>query len=305
MYHRVIPRAQALAEGEEPGMYVTPDTFARHMQWLRECFDVVSLQQWVGRARNGESLPSKACAITFDDGWRDNFDHAFPVLQDTGTPATVFVVSDLVGAGLPFWPNRLARLLVERPDIAAGHASLAWLRDAAKEVHGGLAGATANADSRSQLVQACKQFSDQWLGDQMTAAESIAQLPPSAARSMMDWAEIGAMAGSGLVDIGSHTCHHYRLREDISPETLRAEIVQSKERIAAHIQRPVTLFCYPNGDYTPEAARLVDSEYDAAVTTSTGINRSGFALNQLKRLGMHEDIGATRHGFFARMSGLL
>lgn len=303
MYHRVIPRAQALEESEEPGMYVTPDTFAKHLGWLRECLEIVRLGDWVRRAAAGEPLPARACAITFDDGWRDNFEYAFPLLAEHGTPATVFMVSGFAGAAMPFWPNRLARLLAERGEVLAQEPALTWLHELARGVPGGLLAAASNPEVRSQLVRLCKRHPDAWLVDRIEAAERSSSLPPQEKRSMLDWEEVRAMVASGLIDIGSHTRSHTRLRANLLMDLLRAEIVDSRKDIQRETQRPVELFCYPNGDYTAEAANLVAKTYSAAVTTERGINRLGAPLNRLKRLGMHEDISQDRIGFRARLSG--
>lgn len=81
MYHRVIPQEQVDRDAVEPGMYVTPETFSRHVDWLAEEFRVVALQEIVERLAKGQSLPPRACAITFDDGWRDNLEYAAPALE--------------------------------------------------------------------------------------------------------------------------------------------------------------------------------------------------------------------------------
>src|SRR5262245_36727151 len=74
MYHRVIPRAEADADGVQPGMFVTPETFDEHLRFfsthctvlpLAELLDMWDARRWDDRARY--------CAITFDDGWRDNY----------------------------------------------------------------------------------------------------------------------------------------------------------------------------------------------------------------------------------------
>ena len=96
MYHRVLPRADAACAAVEPGMFVSPKTFARHTAWLDERFAVMPLREIVDRLRDGRRLPLGACAITFDDGWRDNLVHALPTLEARRLPATIFVVTDRV-----------------------------------------------------------------------------------------------------------------------------------------------------------------------------------------------------------------
>ncbi|MFM7272760.1 MAG: polysaccharide deacetylase family protein [Gammaproteobacteria bacterium] len=303
MYHRVIPHAQAFAEGEEPGMYVTPETFARHLEWIRECMPVVRLKDWCAQAAAGGSLAPKACAITFDDGWRDNLVHALPALQAQRMPATIFVVSGLAGANRPFWPNRVARLLTEQPHTVATAPGLAWLRELARRVDGGLEAALGNADARAALIGLCKQYPDELLLVRLEDAEREAGLGPPASRDMLDWDEIRQMMASGLIDIGSHTCSHLRLRHDIPPERIRQEVIDSRAQIALETGSAVDLFCYPNGDYTPATAALVASAYRGAVTTQSGINDASSPLCELRRIGMHEHMSSSRSAFRARLSG--
>lgn len=303
MYHRVLPADQAAAEGEEPGMYVTPDTFARHLRWVRECFQIVRLGDWVERVQTGEIVPANACAITFDDGWRDNYEYALPLLVDTDTPATVFAVSHMLGTRSQFWPNRLSRLLDARGDSVLTDPACDWLRKQAAGLPGGLQAALISADARAALINRCKSLSDAVLERHLDELEHRGAPLPPPPRSLMDWHELRAMVATGLVDVGSHTCHHYRLRPELSAEVTTREIVASKQRLEEELSRPVPLFCYPNGDYTASAAVQVAKHYQAAVTTQRGINTADTRMNKLLRIGLHEDVSASYHGFMARLSG--
>src|SRR5690625_5617606 len=92
-------------------MIVQPDTFDMHLKEVQQHFDVVSLSEWVQANQNGEPVPKKACAITFDDGWLDNYEYALPVLKAHGLPATLFGVAEQMGTDFQFWPNIVAGLL--------------------------------------------------------------------------------------------------------------------------------------------------------------------------------------------------
>lgn len=303
MYHRVLPRERALAEGEEPGMYVTPETFANHLRWLRECFEIVRLQDWINNVNAGNMVPARACAVTFDDGWYDNYQYALPLLQETQTPATLFAVSHLLGSHKPFWPNRLSRLLDQYPDPARTAPEFAWLRELAMNLPEGLEAALLHADARAELIKQCKQLSDATLQQYLDAIEQNHPLATENQAPLMSWPQLQAMVDSGLVDVGSHTCHHYRLRPELPAEVAAAEIRASKIRLQQELNQPVSLFCYPNGDYTAAAASLVKREYQAAVTTQRGINTADTPHNRLRRIGLHEDVSASYEGFMARLSG--
>lgn len=86
-------------EGEvkHRGLWVSQELFARQMEWLhRHGWQSISLSE-LGRALSGHAkLPRRWVAITFDDGWRDNYSHAMPVLADLGLRATVFLVTSQI-----------------------------------------------------------------------------------------------------------------------------------------------------------------------------------------------------------------
>ncbi len=81
-----------------PGPCVNPKTFERQMEFLKvHRYRVFSLEELLSRLRAGEPLPPKTVAITFDDGYIDNIDHAFPVLKKMGFPATIFMITRNIG----------------------------------------------------------------------------------------------------------------------------------------------------------------------------------------------------------------
>jgi len=117
MYHHVSPH---------PGdvVTVTPETFEGQMRHLAEGgYAALSLDELLSAIRREWNPPKKAAVITFDDGWLDNWTHAFPVLRKYRLPAAVFVVSDWVerasmggaqGETIADLPHREARRLAER-----------------------------------------------------------------------------------------------------------------------------------------------------------------------------------------------
>jgi peptidoglycan/xylan/chitin deacetylase (PgdA/CDA1 family) len=282
-YHRVLPADHPARAYEQPGMIVSPETLAMNIRVLRQHFELLHIEDWVERVRTGAPLPRLACALTFDDGWRDNYDHAFPVLQAAQAPATIYLVSDLVGTARGYWPTRLARLLCQAwrsNDMAPVQAFAAQCPAVTVPLQVAPGSEIVAADA---VLDALKpHYSDAQLSAAVTSAlgDRVASEPVD----LMDWEQIAEMEQSGLLRFGSHTRTHTRLRAGIDAALLKKEVDGSLAELSARLQRPVTGFCYPNGDYCPEAVRQVGSSYHYAVSTHRGWNtaqRNRLFMNRL------------------------
>lgn len=99
-FHRVRPggdeaRTRALRSLDAPA----PD-FRRLLTWMRERYEPLALRDWIDRET---PLARASFAVTFDDGWADNYEHAFPVLRELGIPATIFLATGAIEDRVPFW----------------------------------------------------------------------------------------------------------------------------------------------------------------------------------------------------------
>lgn len=307
MYHRILPADDPRAQNEEPGMMVTPETFRLHIELLKQHFNIVRLADWLERKQKGKALPGNACAITFDDGWLDNYEFAFPILRELDVPATIFLVADMIGTSEQFWPERLAGLMTAvatRYPQHWNHTELQWLQQDPTLYR--FNDTPPSSEDISALIASLKSYSDQQMHDRLGHVESVLQIDADNSESdasLLDWQQVATMQGSGLIDIGSHTCHHIRLNEDTPLAQLEEEIISSKQAIEKHTGKPVDTFCYPNGDHCPAAVELVRQNYGGAVTTKFGWNTPQNDDYLLQRIGVHQDISADKVAFLARISG--
>ena len=90
---------------DERGLSIDPAMFERYCRFFRRHFQVIPLRDFVANLERRAPL-DRQLAITFDDGYRNNFDYAAPVLEKLGLPATFFVVSQWIGSDVVPWWDR-------------------------------------------------------------------------------------------------------------------------------------------------------------------------------------------------------
>ena len=136
MYHR-INVVTADTPPESRGLTVHPHDFARQMHWLRDHgYTSITQRDLWDALVCGHRLPRRPILITFDDGYRDVFFHASPVLRRLGFRATAYVVSGRISAGDPSfltWPllQALERRGIEIGSHTVAHRDLTSLSDRA------------------------------------------------------------------------------------------------------------------------------------------------------------------------------
>ena len=102
-FHRVRPDGEPAAGRPMRALETSASDFRRLLAWMRARYEPLALADWLAR----ETPPARASfAVAFDDGWADNFEHAFPVLRELGIPATIFLATGAVEDRAPFWWQR-------------------------------------------------------------------------------------------------------------------------------------------------------------------------------------------------------
>jgi peptidoglycan/xylan/chitin deacetylase (PgdA/CDA1 family) len=273
VYHRVNDENDCVFPG------VPIEVFNEQMQYVAENYQVCTLDDLVQRLQTGD-VPDNALAITFDDGYRDNYEHAFPILNRLNLPATVFLATDAIDSGRMLWHDRV-------------FAALRETRTTALEEFGGNGSTyplSTPADKRHALSQLLKFLWSLDDSDRSRWVEKLIQqlgikAPMGCDGLMLSWDEIKTMSQRGIA-FGAHTVTHPILSK-LSPQQVKQEIRASKEIIEANVKMPVRHFAYPVGrreDFT-EAVKeeLKNAGFECAVTTIFGSNDAQQDLFELRR----------------------
>jgi peptidoglycan/xylan/chitin deacetylase (PgdA/CDA1 family) len=274
IFHRVLPRADPMHDAE-----VTAAGFNDICVWLRNWFNVLPLEQAVAGLR-ARTLPSRALAITFDDGYSDNHDIAAPILRRHSLPATFFVSTGYLDGGL-MWNDKVVEAVRKCQSHALDLAMLPSGLDAPLP----LQSAAHRRMAAACIIDAVKYqpaVEREAYVNRLASAVG-ADLPTDL---MMSADQVRSLARSGMT-IGAHTVSHPILA-GLADEGIRREVADGRRDLEEITNRPVTLFAYPNGkpgvDYDERAVEIVRSlGFVGAVTTQWGACRADTEPMELPR----------------------
>lgn len=283
IFHRVLLQQDPLFPGEQDMR-----RFNEVLSWVARWFQVLPLDEAVSRLGNG-TLPARAAAITFDDGYADNATNALPILQRHKMAATFFIATSFVDGGR-MWNDSIIEA------VRGCRAKVLNLGDA------GLGSYVLDTHGQRRIaIEALLGFV-KYL-DPVKRQEAVASVMQAAGSMlpddlMMSSGQIKQLRKAGM-QIGAHTCRHPILAR-LCDEDASNEISSSKAALESLLQEPVTLFAYPNGkpgkDYLAKHAAMVQrAGFAAAVSTAPGVSTVGTDRFQLPRFSPWEP-GRLRYG---------
>ena len=313
MYHAVVREPLAVADW----CFVDEAAFRRQMQYLRKYFEVLALADAVARLKKdsqaGSTKGSKdgsrnshrrrpAAVITFDDGYQNNYDVAFPILREAGMPATIFLTTGLVGTDETVWFCRLNHALA-----ATRASALEW----GDQIFT-LADPSARARASARIQARLKELPHAQLTcelDRILAAlgaapvdSPISPLASGSPYRLLDPQSIRSMQASGLIEFGAHT-HRHAILSGLTPSEQLEEIRRSVREVEALTGRPCRFFAYPNGrrrDYDAASlAALRSLGIEAAVTTEEDLVDRCTPPLEIGRVGVGADLSMANFEFLA------
>lgn len=303
MYHRVIPADKLI----QPGMYVTPATFECQITFLKKYFNIIPLSSLISSNDVNEVVKNgkPPCILSFDDGWIDFYDYAFPLLVKHQLPATIFLPTSFIGTRKQFWTDCFAYLLYNRKPTILKESIGPEIFTITKYLDS-LSGSFAN--QLDDGIEYLKKYSKTILEDVLTVLSKIWDVDITGlVRNFLNWTEVTEMQESGLISFGSHTVNH-QILTTLDDKEIKTELIDSQKQLLQRevINKSSISFCYPNGNHTKQIADAVRlSGYHLAVSTKNGWNAPGSDKFTLKRVGVHEDMTSTTSLFACRIAGLI
>lgn len=281
MYHQVVKSSSSI--DCDPALFVTPYSLDMHIRELSRFFEIVSLEKIL------ENKPGKRlCAITFDDGWRDNYDVAYPVLKKYSAPATIFIPPNMIGKTSQYWFDEVFLLSSKATGNGIAGDFISYFGTFVQTWNPG----KLDTETTCDLIAKMKDLPGGELEGLVSEAYSKLSIKRSDKRTTLSWDEIYEMGENGIT-FGAHGLNHYILPR-INSETKSNEIYDSFRILKGKKVALSPFFSYPNGDWDVESLKLVkEAGYMGAVTTKLGANTSSTDPFLMNRIALHEDISCT------------
>jgi peptidoglycan/xylan/chitin deacetylase (PgdA/CDA1 family) len=271
------------------------NTLRQHFLYLRRHYRILHLEAALEELRSPCKKAGRdrrtLLAITFDDGYYDNYSHAFALACELEVPVTIFLVPGYIESGAHFWwleGQRMVKYSRVREAMIDGHIYHLDHKEERQALIRLIETRLLNASSVAQREE-CLSTLRQALqvSDAMTENERLA-LP-------LAWEEVQAMEKSNWISFGAHTMHHPVLAYLTDPAELRLEVTQCREVLEQRLGRAVRTFAYPLGKQEQIGETVQDSVrqagYTWAVTTLPGMNTARTDPYLLRR----RNVGVNQH----------
>ena len=299
MFHRVTDTFFDIS------LLVKQKTFEECMKYITQSYPVISMDFLIQNFDKWKNIPDDSFVITFDDGWIDFHDVAYPILSKLKIPATIYLTTGFVSSECSYWQKRLNNLLIH----VLTNRNIFLKTDniiSIPEIDFKLRDLILKSEVTQiifKFIDYLKKFThDKILKTISDLEESLKEhsimISEDKHRSFVNWDEINSMKNS-KISFGSHTVNHMILTNE-QPDVAREEISKSREVIEKKTGRNVIHFCYPNGNYNDGVKRIVSKSYKSACTTNSSFVSKDSDIYSLNRIGINEEMITDWKGNFSK-----
>lgn len=298
MYHRVCDINNHDLDNDA---IVTTQNFDEQMEYISRNYKVISFDTFIKYYENNKKLPKNSIIITFDDGYKDCYLYAYPILKKYNAPAIFFLTTDYINSDKLFWWDKIAYIInnTDMKSLSINGFGTFSLEDSVKK-----------EKTKREIFRKLKSLDTDSMKNILNQIENELKVKISYKESnnlYLTWKEIKEMGVNGM-DFGAHTCSHSILTK-IPLEKVQIEAMKSKSIIQENLSKEVIFFSYPNGtinDFDENIKNILKyNGYKASVTNIYGINdiTDDVDLFSLKRIDVNSIIDINL--FKLRLTGLL
>ena len=302
MFHKIDNKQDPLP------LTISPSIFDRILSEITERFEIVALESLFDQEKNLVVDEKVKFVITFDDGYRDNYEKAFPILKRHKAPATIYLSYGHLEGEYFFWYEKLTlgiqntkHKFIDLEDLGSEKFNLDSLEEKSKVIN--------------NLNLWLKLFTDKERLEKLEIILSRLEVSDTDENvsPMLSWEMVKEM-NENNINFGSHTVSHPILSRE-NNQSIENEVVESKRLLEEKTGQKMEGFAYPNGtidDYNDTVLDYVNkAAYQHACTTTPGINYKGQDPYQLLRINIAPEMCTDGKGrflpdmFWAKVTSLI
>ncbi len=281
-YHRVMDIDYRHFEFDDEVVDAAVADFDRQMRFVARHFNVIGFKELEEYKRRG-IFPKNSLIVTFDDGYKDFYTNAYPVLKRYKMPATIFLTTGHIGTNRLFWWDKLAFFIKNTPkkEISITHNGNTYKYDLST-----YARRQQSLNALNRLMKKIKNEEREVIIGFIEKSAGI-KIDPSATKDMiLSWEDIKTMSNNSI-EFGAHSVTH-PLLSYLPPAKIEREIFLSKKKIEQQIKEPVAVFAYPCGVYNEMCKEAVKKAgFAFGCTYTKGVNNFKTDSYELKRIGVN------------------
>lgn len=246
VYHRILPQVKF----NPLYTIISLEAFIKQIDILARKYPVISLRDAINQCQSGLAKSKTQVVLTFDDGYRDNYEIVFPILKQKGLAATFFLVTDYIDSNRPLWDWEIIT-------IVNNDKTINCVRIEDKIIY--------QKDKESRLFFALRVFDKMKSMNTETRQKIIDFLKDNSKNNLLygytkdsciTWEQARKMSQDGM-EIGNHSISHGSLSK-IPLDEAKYEIRKSKEVIENNIKKPCIHFAFPFGSQRDYNQNLLD-----------------------------------------------
>src|SRR5579885_2310464 len=252
------------------------NTLQQHFLYLRRHYRILhleaALEELFSPCKKAERRDRRTLlAITFDDGYYDNYSHAFSIACELEVPITIFLVPGYIESGDHFWwleGQRMVKYSQAQEVMVEGKMYHLDRKDEQQALMRLIEARLLNTSSVAQREELLSSLREMLSVSETINEDERLALP-------LTWEEVREMGKSGWITFGAHTMHHPVLSRLTDPGELRYEVTECREVLERRLGLTIRSFAYPLGKWEQigDAEQVVrQAGYKWAVTTLPGIN---------------------------------